>query len=521
MKRKRDVHYHSDIVDSDKIIKKLKRCIHLNEHQKYIIKKVKNDTLCVKEAIELLCNPKEKWVWSSSEDCFFTVSVLIFLNCCMRFINPATDSSEWRYNKDYKNVITKHNKIFEKLNLNMSSKSPLKVLKEVENNSGIIMSHIIKENYNKHDCIANVKEIKRLSYMFKDTYKIYLYGRSETMFEFIDLILNLFCWVFIPFFGKIDRINEIGGDLLSSITNVTFMFNRYMNFVFQFPYEFRQYTYSLIPNRINKETKELKEIIKNYFFDCCDDEKYFQEVSDFFSSFGVSSSFVNHSIWKDKDKIIARTIYNIVGTDQPATTREVLKTTNSKIYKCTFGKKFEPWINSLNNKVMHSEYIDYYQSIHVLYIIAKWITMNTKCHDWLKNTIVLNYSCDINNFKYNEDTIYPRIIDLSRNEFAVLSEKSFNIGTILDVLMEYKRQIINDKDGKDQYLIPVNKIEFDTCNIKNFLCSVKQRKKMDFNGDDVIDISLLPQSDEEEESEDEEDEANDDDDYDDERFCEV
>jgi hypothetical protein len=421
---------------------------------------------------KLLNDPKkQKWIWKNKEHGVYDeFCVLIFFAC---FIHME---EKWKGklfpDTNYMKYIKKNKSLFKMLCIQISLEDPLNLLRElklkwhyIEGISKIEHLRVFNEDDGEEKRLIQEKwnkyKYERIVFGGTRFQKMWCYIYSKTFYDVFILLITTF--------------HHVGKTLISNNNNTTLnkmrsmLTTRYFNFFFNNTF---QIATPLIESGINlsiwknstkdeisEDIKDKKKWVKKFdriFREIRKDNltKFTIQSKKFFICYSYDDCVLEQEKWKTKDKIIDSCIWKLMNISNHLMIDDILKKKNFRFndefkYINIEGfckKNFENIKKKVNS---HGEKIfTYMESLTLLNFLNVWFIKKANLKNFVKSFVIFySASYDFSSFYKNYLTDYPRIIDLSRNEWAVIFENKIFKGDILQTIIFWARLILENKGG--------------------------------------------------------------------------
>jgi hypothetical protein len=433
----------------------------------------------------ILCNPLYKFVWLlKNKNNKLEICSQVFYACILTLEHYLTKTKQLQLNIDYKFFIKKNEPIFKLINLKISI-DPLQVLIKFTEKWDILQEIFRKQqqqtnnnnNWNNYLDLIGHKD-KILCYFMSPLY--------HNCFEFY-----VFLFIFIG--NKLlDEPNKNSKRYKYNLMLVTRFFNKVFNFFFQFPIYIRdRFTKCWL---MKKNENQCKRRLEWMFKEIINISDFKNDARGFFITNGYDVSMIEHEKWKKKSKLISSYLWKILSFNVSLLIEQILKKMDSDLYDKTLVINIKGWCNhlwkSIINKIDDQQTIvfTYHESLMIIFIVIFWMKTKANLPNWAECFLILNIDSSKNKFRKNFFSDYPKIIDLSKNEWAICYKNNILKDNILNVIEEWIHIIQFEKNG----LLPIDESELMFRTIKKLFYGEIENYYND-NDENINEMFLLPQ----------------------------
>jgi len=438
----------------------------------------------------ILCDYNHKFIWLlKNKNNQLEICSQVFYACILN-LEEYFSQKDNPLKMDYKTFIKKNEPMFKLINLKISI-DPLQVLIKFTEKWDILQELF------RNQQILNPNTINCNTWVNNN---------------YLDLINNkdkVFCYFMSPLFRKCFEFYVflfifIGNKLLNNpnkkskrykyqLMLVTRYFNKVFNFFFQFPIDIRErFTKCWL---MDKKEDKCKKRLEWMFKEIINLSSFKSNARDFFITNGYETCLIEHEKWKQKSKVIPSYLWKILSFNVSLLIECILKKKDSRLYDNTLIINIRGWCTHLwesiiNNK-KNSQMFTYHESLMVIFIVSMWMKTKANLPNWNDCFIILNIDSSKNTFKKNFFTDYPKIVDLSKNEWAICYKNNIIKDNILNVVEKWIHIIEMEKHG----LLPIDKAELMFRTVKKLFYGKKEKEKEQdpTNDDECNEMFLLPQ----------------------------
>ena len=387
-----------------------------------------------------LTNPKYRWVWCLGKSNSIEWSTQIFLAATMNLGNiyKNTDS--------FHTFIESNRRIFNLIKVETHELNIKNTLLFVCQRWGIIEMEFQREIYEFDGNYSNIVINPNYKLILANSSKVHLYAKSKFFSEVFDFCCRLFVYMGDYFLSDQPIIGN--DDETNFLTLSTINFNTIFNINLRYSaHVFNRYITSWVPaTSIEVLSKRSIDRIDFLFKDCYLMSDFISNGADFLLTNLLYSGLKKWSCWLDRNKIIASHIWKIMKKNKSRIMIPIIREYDQQLYDNLQDMNFRKWITdkmkTIKERIDDDDILslDTQDSYIILWILSFWIFKKCGIPNWIDNCVILtdfSYGGLQNNFLSK----YPKIIDLSTNEWAMYKDGSITKGNILVIIELYLKTI--------------------------------------------------------------------------------
>ena len=384
----------------------------------------------------LLKDRSKPWIWSNSftQTCEFAGIIFLIL---LKYINQIQTLPDLTY----QNFLNESKPIFILLNIKVIS-TPLNIISEITNKWDLIIEQCRNEQMINTNSLLGEWEV--YNHLFNDTNKILMYHKSDIFLRMFTCLLMLFKYCSKKYNIKKNKVEIL---LLARY------FNNFINILYQYPEELKSHTfcflYQVRPSDVSTYNVKLNKLLDKLHSLQQDNKEnmgYCNDTKNFFCCNTLDPCTIEHHKWKNKSCKIDGLIWEVLGNNAPLKIEPIIKESNPSLYTNLKYVNLQGWIDCLWESIVKKRRgFNYNESLAILNVLNLWFKYNCDIMKFEKTRLTLNvYSNDIN---YNYFTKYPKILDLSKNEWCIKYKRRIKMGDLIECIKYFNDAILNDYNG--------------------------------------------------------------------------
>jgi hypothetical protein len=460
---------------------------------------INNENTTFEDLCNILRNPVYEWVWNLKKYNRIEFCCIVVIAAIRLLQNEYEKIMTTR--KSYKDFIKENVPLFKLLNIKNDINNPMNILIKFTNKWNMLQDKFKEEHLNNTIILTSDDDagssnddddddnlINKWSFIksFFPFEKLKLYYKSNLYYTCFNFYSILFIFIYNKLISKIYDKEKYRNKLM--------LCARYFNVVYNVFYRYPKFINdNYIKTWINPQNdyKLIVKLIKNLHTEISIFDDFRNRAKDFILINCCDQNIIEHVRWKGRSKLINGYMWKILQTNLSLLIEPIIKKYDDSLYENTTVFNIRGWINENIKKIeqnitKNKDYFDYYQSIIVLWIFSFWLDKKSGLKNVVDSFFVLNLDSSLNNLYRNFFTDYPKIIDLSKNEWAICYNNKILKGNIFIVMDTWIKIIQREKRGR----LPIDNTETDFKTIESIISQTQiENSYYDENNNYVDDVS--------------------------------